>query len=180
VITLQSRIDLDDVTAREVTDFLLNPRDDAYRAWWPGTHREFHVVRAARGGDHVGDVVWMDEMVGPRRVAMTAEVEEALPGERVVWRLRKFGLRLPIRVMVTTRSDDAGVTVYHTITAGWRGPGRLVDSLWRGYFSPSFARAMDEHARTEFPLLRELLRPDAGTSSTARPPVDDAHPRSRS
>jgi hypothetical protein len=157
VITLQSHVHLDGITARQITDFLLDPRDDTYRAWWPGTHLEFHVISRAPAGDHVGDLVWMDELVGQRRVSMVAEVVEAVPGERLVWRLRRWGVRLPLRVAVALRTDNAGVSLTHTISAGWRGPGRLVDPVWRLYFSESFAREMDQHARTEFPMLRDLL-----------------------
>lgn len=169
MISLQSRMHLDGVTARQITDFLLNPRDDTYRAWWPGTHLQFHVIRPVPGDDHVGDLVWMDELVGSRRVSMAAEVVEAVPGARVVWRLRRWGVRLPIRVIVRLEADEAGVTLCHTIAAGWPGPGRILDPLWRHYFSASFADAMDEHARTEFRLLCDLLRADH-VEQSARPP----------
>jgi hypothetical protein len=36
----------------------------------------------------------------------------------------------------------------------------MLDPLWRLYFSPAFARAMDRHVQTEFPLLRALLLRD--------------------
>ena len=52
---------------------------------------------------------------------------------------------------------DGGVLVRHTITAGYRGIGRMLDPLLRHYFSPAFAAAMDQHVRTEFPLLRDRL-----------------------
>ena len=44
---------------------------------------------AARCGNHVGDVVLMDEYVGSRHVRMVGEVIEAVPGEKIVWRLPK-------------------------------------------------------------------------------------------
>jgi hypothetical protein len=159
MIRLQTRTHLDNVTARQVSDFMLSPRDDAYRAWWPGTHRAFHVTRSGTGPGHVGDLVWMDELVGSRRVRMAAEVVEAVPDEKLVWRLRRWGLRLPILLTITLQPDDAGVVLCHTITAGWRGWGRMADPLWRLYFSDSFASAMDQHARTEFALLRDVLGP---------------------
>jgi hypothetical protein len=48
--------------------------------------------------------------------------------------------------------QDGGVDIRHTITAGWAGPWRLPDTLFRLYFSPRFAAVMDEHVRTEFPI----------------------------
>jgi hypothetical protein len=41
----------------------------------------------------------------------------------------------------------------------WRR--RVLDPLLRRYFSAEFAAAMDEHARTEFPLLRDHLAQDS-------------------
>jgi hypothetical protein len=35
--------------------------------------------------------------------------------------------------------------------------GRILDPLLRLYFSQDFARAMDDHVKTEFPKLMELL-----------------------
>jgi hypothetical protein len=145
-------------SARELTDFLLNPSDDSYRAWWPGTHHAFHVVRSATGDDHVGDVVLMDEHVGSRRVRMDMGVVEAVPGEKIVWRMRRWGIRLPVRLTLVLQSQEDGVRLRHVITAGWSGRGRVFDPLWRLYFSESFETAMDQHARTEFPLLGDLLR----------------------
>jgi hypothetical protein len=47
-------------------------------------------------------------------------------------------------------------------TSFWRmsmsgSVGRILDPLFRRYFSDEFAVAMDEHARTEFALLRDHL-----------------------
>jgi hypothetical protein len=136
--------------------------DDArYQAWWPGTHHQFHVLRPAPGGDHVGDLVWMDEHVGSRRLRMAAEVVEATPGRRLVWQLRPWRLRLPVRLALTLRDRPGGVVLRHTLTAGWTGWAGVLDPLWRLYLTPGFARALDQHARTEFPLLRDLLRAEA-------------------
>jgi hypothetical protein len=44
----------------------------------------------------------------------------------------------------------------------------VFDRLWRLYFSPSFAGAMDRHVHTEFPLMRDLLR-RARTDSASGP-----------
>ena len=51
------------------------------------------------------------------------------------------------------------MAIRHTITAGWDGPGRLLDLLWLMYFSPRFATMMDQHVHTEFPWMRDLLHP---------------------
>jgi hypothetical protein len=90
MLTIQSTIFVAGITGREISDFLLNCTDERYRGWWPGTHLQLHAL--ARGNDHVGDVVFMDEYVGKRRVRMTSVVVvEAVPGKKIVWRLRKGG-----------------------------------------------------------------------------------------
>jgi hypothetical protein len=55
MLVMESSVLVEGITGSEITDFLLNPTDDRYRAWWPGTHLQFHVVTAAPG--HVGYVV---------------------------------------------------------------------------------------------------------------------------
>jgi hypothetical protein len=54
MLTLETRIRVDGVSGSEIFDFLANPDDESYRAWWPGTHLEFHTI--TRGDGHVGDV----------------------------------------------------------------------------------------------------------------------------
>jgi hypothetical protein len=58
----------------------------------------------------------------------------------------------------------AGWTCGHTIRAGFGGVRRVLDPLLRLYFSAEFAAAMDEQARTEFPLLRDHLAEIGRTS----------------
>lgn len=174
MLTMESRIHVPGVTGQEVTTYLLECSDVKYQAWWPGVHLQFHPL-AAGGVDHVGDVVLMDETIGSRHVRMTGVVVEAEPGKRIVWQLKK-GIRLPVRLVLELAEQDGEVTVRHTINAGWNGPGRLLDPLLGLYFSRGFAAAMDQHVRTEFPLLRDRLRtPGPSNSSQASAlPRDEA------
>lgn len=158
MLVLTSEMTVPGLTGTEVTSFLLEPDDARYQQWWPGTHLQFHVVRRGPRGDHVGDVVLMDEYVGTRRVRMNAEVVGVVPGEWIEWRLRARRLRLPVRVTLALADDTEAVRLRHTITAGWRGAAAVLDPVWRLVFSRSFATAMDEHARTEFRLLRDVIR----------------------
>lgn len=102
----------------------------------------------------------MDEYVGERRVRMKGVVAEAERGRRIVWQFKQWVL-LPVRLTLEMADRDGGVALRHTIRAGFGGAGRVLDPLFRIYFSPEFASAMDEHVRTEFPMLRDLL---AGSS----------------
>lgn len=156
MLSLESEMTVNGLTGHEITEFLLNCDDARYQAWWPGTHLELHVLEHG-AGDHVGDVVLMDEYVGSRHLRMVGKVETAVPGEQIVWRLGWGRLALPVRLTLTLRPREGGVHLRHSITAGWAGLGRMLDPLWRLYLSRSFTGAMDRHVHTEFPLLRDLL-----------------------
>ena len=155
MITLRTDVEVDGTTAAEVFDFLVDPDDESYRAWWPGTHFELHPTE--RGDRHVGDVIQMDELVGSRRLRGSAVVTEAIPSRSLVWRFKK-GLPLPARLRLAFTDRDGGVAIAHTVRAGFSGPGRILDPLLRLYLSRRFAADLDEHVRTEFPLLRDMLR----------------------
>jgi hypothetical protein len=156
VLTLRTKIRVEGISGVEIFDFLANPDDESYRAWWPGTHLQLH-IRKRGGHDHVGDVVYMDEYVGRRRVRMSALVTEAVPGKKLVWRFVR-SVKLPVRLYLEFDDHDGGVTITHTIRTGFRGAGRVLDPVSRLMLSARFARDMDDHARTEFPLLGDLLR----------------------
>ena len=150
MLTLQTKLRVDGIGAAEIFDFLAGPNDRAYQAWWPGTHLHLHPTMGSGSG--VGDEIYMDEYIGTRRVRMTAIVLEAMRPRRLVWQLKRF-VKLPARLELA--DSDGGVEVTHTIRAGFGGAGRIMDPLLRLYFSRTFAEAMDQHARTEFPMLRD-------------------------
>lgn len=149
---LQTRIGVDGITGKQIFDFLADPNDRAYQEWWPGVHLQLHPVERHEG--HVGDVIYMDEYIGERRVRMTGIVLEAVRGEKLVWQLKKV-IKLPVRLSLELTDLDGGVQIAHTVEAGLRGAGRFLDPLLRLFFSRAFAEALDHHVRTEFPLLRD-------------------------
>ena len=153
MLTVESSVFVDRISGSEIVAFLLDPTDERYRAWWPGTHVQFHVVARAPG--HVGDVVWMDEHVGSRRLRMSAVVIEA-EGDRIRWQFKR-GVRLPAWLCLELVDQPGGCRVRHTVEVGYRGVGRVLDPVLRLYLSPRFAAELDEHVRTEFPRLRDHL-----------------------
>ena len=156
MITLTTRTTVLGATGTQITDFLLEPTDEAYQRWWQGTHLRFHVVRRVAG--HVGSVIYMDEYVGTRRLRMHARVVVAIPGRKIVWQMQK-GVRLPATVGLELADFDGGVGVTHTIRVGLPGVGRVFDPVLGLYFSPAFRRDLDEHVKTEFERLRAVLGP---------------------
>jgi hypothetical protein len=159
VLTIESRVTVPDLTAHEVTSFMLDCSDATYQKWWPGVHLHLHTI-ASGSADHVGDTVFMDEFIGSRRLRMTAVVVHAEPGRKISWQMKKV-VRLPAWLTIEVADSADGVMITHTITAGRAGLGRVLDPLLRLYFSAGFVAAMDKHVHTEFPLIRDRLHPVA-------------------
>jgi hypothetical protein len=74
-----------------------------------------------------------------------------------VWQVKQI-VRLPARLILEADDDGGGAMLTHTIQAGFKGIGSILDPFLRLYFSDEFTRAMDEHAQAEFPMLSDLLR----------------------
>lgn len=154
MIQLVTQIHVDGLKAKEITDFFASCNDEAYQKWWPGTHIQMHPVKGR--ADEIGALIYMDEFIGKRRLRMTGELIDLIPGKRFVWQPR-FYLPLPVWLSIEFVDDRMGVQITHVIEAGYAGVGRIFDPLFRLWFSRRFAEDMDEHARTEFPKLRDLL-----------------------
>lgn len=159
MLTLTTTIHVPGLTGREITDFLLYCDDARYQAWWPGVHLQFHTLSGEPGG--IGSVVYMDEYVGRFRLREKAAVMAAVPGKKVVLQF-VHGFRLPARLILCFKDERDGVTITHTVEAGFGGIGRVLDPLLRLWFTRAFAAALDAHVREEFPRLRDLLHPAQG------------------
>jgi hypothetical protein len=155
MLSLTTTIHVSGLSGREITDFLVACDDAQYQAWWPGVHLQFHTVRRFPG--EVGNVIYMDEYVGRFRLREKAVVSAAVPGKELVLQFIHGGMRMPARLILRFEDERGGVTISHTIEAGFRGIGRVFDPLLRRWFGGEFAQAMEAHVRTEFPRLRDLL-----------------------
>jgi hypothetical protein len=156
MLTLTTIVHVPGLTGREITDFLLACDDARYRAWWPGVHLQFHALSRAPGD--IGTIVYMDEKVGRFRLREKAAVSAMIPGKEIVLQFI-HGVCLPARLIMRFVDERGGVTISHTVEAGFGGIGRALDPLLRVWFSRDFAEAMDAHVREEFPRLRALLHP---------------------
>jgi hypothetical protein len=157
MFSLVTRTHVAGLSGKEITDFLANCDDEAFRRWWPGTHFHLHTVKGAPGT--IGSVIFMDEMIGQKRVKVRCELVELIPGRRLVWQLRRPLFRLPVKLIFELQDDDTGASAEHRIEAGYAGAFAFLDPLLRLFFPPSFAADKDEHVRTELPKLKELLHP---------------------
>jgi hypothetical protein len=154
VVAHETVIELAGISGKEIIDFFLNCDDAQYQEWWPGTHLQFHTLK--RSPDDIGSVVFMDEYIGKERLRMKGIVLRVIPGKALVVQLTML-FRLPFWIHIETADGDGSTTLTHRIEAGFRGVGRILDPLLRGLFVRTHAAAMDEHARTEFPKLRDML-----------------------
>ncbi len=146
------------MSGKEITDFLLQCDDERYQKWWPGVHLQFHTIKRHPG--NTGNVVYMDEFVGRHRVKMKGVVVNVIPGKKLLLQFKKL-IRLPAWLLMEFEDKDGGVFIRHVITAGYTGIGTLLDPLLKLHFSDDFQKAMDEHVKTEFPRLRNLLHSES-------------------
>jgi hypothetical protein len=154
MIVIRTRTHVAHLTGEEITAFLLHPSDREYQRWWEGTHLEFHPVKGS--GHRIGDIVYMDEFVGRRRLRLAGVLVESIPGRKLTWQLKTF-VTFSAWLSLELEDDDRGVTITHTIRAGFEGIGRILDPVFRVYLSEKFASTMDDHVRAEFPKLATLL-----------------------
>ena len=160
MLFMQTIIEVKGLSAKEITDFLLNCNDDNYRQWWRDVHLEFHQLKSSPG--HIGDLVYMDEHIGKFRMTAKARVTKLIPGKLIVWQVTRI-IRMPIVLTLKLEDTVDGVIISHTIEAGFRRMGKLFDFILRFYMPRGFEDEMDKHVKTEFPKLRDLLRACAST-----------------
>lgn len=147
-------VDVQSGQSGEFYTFMLNCTNDQYQAWWPGTHLAWHtIVDRPR---KIGSVVYFDEYVGKRRLKFEAIITELVPDQKIVWQLKKW-VPLPAWIILEFKDSLNRIEITHTLSIGFQGFGRLLDLVLRLFFTPGYAKDLDEHARTEFPRLASML-----------------------
>jgi len=146
-----------DTTAEQIYDFMITPCDKRYSEWWPGEHLQFHIVKHG-DGNHLGDVVFMDEYLGKnRRLRFFAVVITASRPNKIEWQMKKAKLRLPAVVELELNDTNAGVRLKHELRIGYSGIGSVFDPFIKLYFNQSFRKALEEHCNIEWFKLAEYL-----------------------
>jgi len=108
----------------------------------------------------------MDEYIGKERLRCRASCSKSF-GKALVVQLTML-FRLPFWIHIETADGDGFTTLTHRIEAGIPWRGKDLDPLLRGLFVRTHAAAMDEHARVEFPKLRDMLLSKEGRGRSAR------------
>ena len=145
--------------AEQFYEFMINPTNEAYSAWWPGEHLQFHIVKHG-DKDHHGDLVFMDEYLGENhRLVFNAIVIKAMRPHTITWQMKKAGLRLPAVVTLELHDSSEGVKLKHELRIGFAGIGKICDPFIKLYFNKSFQTALDEHCKIEWNKLADFLNP---------------------
>jgi hypothetical protein len=143
--------------AEQFYDFMISPTDEAYSEWWQGEHLQFHIVKHG-DENHLGDVVFMDEFIGKnRRLTFYAVVVTAERPNKIMWQMKKAGVKLPAFVELTLHGSDEGIKLKHELRLGFSGVGKLLDPFIRLYFNKSFRDALEEHCKIEWFKLADYL-----------------------
>ena len=152
------KLTVPDATAEQFYDFMINPDDRRYSEWWPGEHIQYHLIK--RGDEnHLDDEVYFDECLGgKRRVSFFAVVKDVARPGRIVWQMKKAGIRLPAFLNFEMYDSTEGIRLKHEMTLGYPGPGRFLDPFIRLYYNTSFRAAFEEHCQSEWPKLAEYLK----------------------
>lgn len=144
--------------AEQFYDFMINPSDERYSAWWPGEHLNFHIVKRGEQS-HLGDIVYFNERLGEKhRLKFHAIVVKVERPKAIAWQMRAFGVKLPAVVELRLCNSQAGLLLCHELRLGYRGIGKLFDFVIRLYFNKSFQMALEKHCDIEWHKLSNLLR----------------------
>ena len=66
-------------------------------------------------------------------------------------------IKLPGWLALEFEDIENGVRIIHTLSLGYKGIGKIFDKVLELYLSKKFQMDLDEHAKTEFPMLAKML-----------------------
>ena len=144
-------------TAEQFYDFMIEPDNERYQAWFPKEHLAFCITRFGNT-KHLGDEVYYDEYLGGAyRLKFFADVIIAERPTNMAWQMKKAGVRLPAVLKIELTDTPEGLQIIHELCIGFGGIGRIFDLLIRIYFTESFSEALSKHCLEEWPRLAEYL-----------------------
>ena len=154
MIILKTEVAVKGISGKSIYDFMLNSTDKDYQEWWEGTHLAFHTIQ--RFPNDLGNLVYVDEYVGSRRLKFEGVVIKLIPCKEIVWQMKKV-VRMPAWIVLEFKDNKGGVVVAHTLKVGLAGIGRLMDPFIKLYLNKGFENDLEEHAHIEFTKLEEIL-----------------------
>ena len=157
MITHTVKLTVPSAKAEQFYNHMLTQTTEQYRQWWPEEHIQFSITKH---GDesHLGDEVLFDEYLGENiRLVFRAVVTEVNFPNRIVWQMKKAGVRLPAYLYLEFENSQDGLLITHTLKVGFTNIGKIFDPFIRIYLNKAFQDALEKHCRIEFPKLAEYL-----------------------
>lgn len=154
MVNLETAVLVKGIAAADIYDFMLNLTDADYQQWWQGTHLACHTVKKVPGD--VGNLVYLDEIVGTTRLQGHGVVMKLVPCREIVYQVKML-VRIPAWLILKFEEVPDGVRIIHIVRAGFDGAGRVLDPLIRLFLTDEFEKQLAAHAREEFPMLAIML-----------------------
>lgn len=159
MIIMQTTSTVENLSAKEAQDFLINCTDEMYQKSWPDVHIQKHPIKRGRP-DHVGDVVYAFEYLGKFTIEAKMEVTKYIPEKLIEFRVSigKTGSLVPVVFLFETKDCMEGVYLSNKFFIGWDGIGKIFDPIIELFFPKELRNAMEEHILTEWPLISASLK----------------------
>jgi hypothetical protein len=144
--------------AEEFYDFMINPDPALFHRWLPEEHHAFHIVKRSPTTP-LGDLVYYDEILGSRkyRLAFYATISEVFTPNKVVFRMRKFGVNLPAYLDLEFVQDGEALKVRHEVRIENDGLWKAATPIVQLVCTPGFWEALQGHCDREWIALRDVM-----------------------
>jgi len=148
---------LQDSTATDFYNFMINPPAEVYANWLPEEHYEFHIVKHSNNSP-VDDLIYFDQNIGNKyRLKLYGIIREAHNPNRIVFQMRKFKVNLPGYLELDFTDTPEGLMLKETVRIGYNSFGKIFDHLVKIVFSKKFFNELNEHHKREWQNLSDIL-----------------------
>jgi predicted transport protein len=153
-------VTVNNASAEQFYDFMINPNDKNYNEWWAEEHIQFHITKKG-DKNHLGDNVYFDEYLGKKRkLKFHAVVIVADRPNKIIWQMKIASLKSPFFVKFELTEKLNKVIVKHELMLGYEGIGSICDSFIGLVFNKEFRADLEKHCNIEWQKLAEYLNKD--------------------
>ena len=144
--------------AEQFYNFMINPETEKYKQWLPDEHFEFYFVKKSKTSP-LNDLVYFDEILGTRkhRLKFYAKIVKTEKLNKVVFQMKKFGIKLPAFLDLEFANNEKGLALRHEVRIGWKGLGKIIDPLVKIFYNKLFFKALESHCHREWPVLADIV-----------------------
>lgn len=120
--------------------------------------RTFHIVKRSPTTP-LGDLVYYDEIMGSwkYRLAFYVTITEIAPPNKIVFRMRKFGINLPVYLDLEFLQDGDALNGRHEVRIENEGLWKAATLIVKLVCTPGFWEALQGHCDREWIALRDVL-----------------------